>query len=102
MSDPNFVATGFRLWGWFDDADQTEAGYEPPHDAPCPYCFVPINRDDVRTHNLMWKAREYAKRSYFYRTHRTCDDAAKVRGVVNGSAESMDGRILDAIAKTGD
>jgi hypothetical protein len=96
MSDPNFVPTGFRLWGWFDDASQKDkASYEPPHDAPCPYCFAPITADDMRTHSLMW-AEGYANRSYFYRSHRTCDDAAKARG------KSADGKILDAIAKVGD
>ena len=95
-TDPDFVTTGFRLWGWFDDPNQTDGTYEPPHDAPCPYCFAPMTADDVRTHNLMEASSSYAKRSYFFRTHRTCDNDAEKRG------EDITGRILDAIAKAGD
>lgn len=98
MIDPNFIATGFRLWGWFDDADQTDGSYEPPHDAPCPYCLAPITAADVRTTNLMWASDAYAQRSYFYRMHRTCSDKARA----DGKPDEMDGRILDAIAKAGD
>ena len=87
----------FRLWGWFDEAGQTEATYDPPHDAPCPYCLAPITPIDVRTHSIMYQDAAYAKRSYFYRTHRTCAQDARVRG-----DESMDGRIFDAIEKAGD
>ena len=88
------MVQSLRLWGWFDDPGQKEASYDPPHDAPCPYCLAPLIPGDVRTHSLMWAGPLYAKRSYFYRTHRTCDDA----GVSGG----MDGRILDAIQKSGD
>ena len=86
-----------RLWGWFDDSDQREPSYDPPHDAPCPYCFAPITDDDVRTHSIMAAGPSYAKRSYFYRTHRTCDDGAE-----DSMDGRMDGRIIDAIAKAGD
>jgi hypothetical protein len=86
--------SGIKLWGWFDDGTQGTPSYDPPYDAPCPYCFAPIHEDDVRTHSLMMAGPRYAKRSYFYRTHATCDDAS------NG--QSMDGRIFDAIAKAGD
>lgn len=96
--DPNFKRTGFRLWGWFEEAGTDEAVYEPPHDAPCPYCFVPINANDVRTVSLMWQSPQYAKRSYFYRAHRTCANAAAEAG----KPDEMDGRILDAIEKAGD
>lgn len=90
----------FRLWGWFDDPDQKEPTYEPPHDAPCPYCFAPVTADDVRTHSLMWIGPVYAKRSYFYRTHRTCDEADEAPQ--GRDRVDMDGRILDAIMKAGD
>lgn len=83
-----------RLWGWFDEAGQEKPSYDPPHDAPCPYCLVPISEDDVRTHSLMMAGPHYAKRSYFYRTHATCDDTQSDTG--------MDGKIFDAIAKSGD
>jgi hypothetical protein len=82
------------FYGWYDDASQpvSSPSYEPPRDAPCPYCGKPIHADDVRTHSLMY-AGEYAARSYFYRTHRTCDEASQ-----NG----MDDFILDMIKRNGD
>ena len=80
------------IYGWFDDADQTDPTYEPPRDAPCLFCGGPVHAEDVRTHSLL-RPDEYAARSYFYRTHRTCADAGSV---------SMDGFVLDMIARNGD
>lgn len=82
------------FYGWYDDASQPKdsPSFEPPRDAPCLYCGAKIHADDVRTHSLMY-AGEYAARSYFYRTHRTCDDASK---------EGMDGFVLDMIKRNGD
>ena len=81
------------FYGWFDDNVQSPT-YEPPRDAPCPFCGVAINPDDVRTHSLMYIG-QYAARSYFYRTHRTCDEA-------DTSENGMDGFILDMIKRNGD
>ena len=64
------------FYGYCEDPNSNKAEYEPPRDAPCPYCGKPITKDDVRTHSLMYTESSYAKRSYFYRTHRTCDEAA--------------------------
>jgi hypothetical protein len=62
-----------EIYGWFDDA-KDEPAYDPPHDAPCLYCGLPLTSDGVRTHSVM--SMYGAERSYFYRTHRTCDTAA--------------------------
>jgi hypothetical protein len=59
------------FYGWFDDANQTDATYDPPHPTICPLCGTPTTEDDVRTFNIM-PLEGYAKRSYFYRTHKTC------------------------------
>lgn len=83
-----------RLWGWFDDPDQKIASYDPPHDAPCPYCFVPVTPATVRTVAMMMHEGQYAKRSYYYRAHIACIDAE--------ADFTMDGRILDAIEAAGD
>ena len=85
---------GQIFYGWFDDASQRVPSFDPPHDAPCPFCGTKISADDVRTHSLMYQG-EYAPRSYFYRTHRTCDEKAPTQ-------TSMDGFILDMIARNGD
>lgn len=83
---------GNAFYGWFDDSTQTEPTYDPPHDAPCLFCGRPISADDVRTHCLTY-ADQYAARSYFYRTHRSCADSTHT---------AMDGRILDMIIRNGD
>lgn len=86
-----------QFYGFYDDASQPvdQPSYDPPHDAPCPFCGHQITPDDVRTHCLMYTAKTYAKRSYFYRTHRTCAEA-------DPTHTAMDGFILDMIARNGD
>jgi hypothetical protein len=85
---------GNAFYGWYDDADQLTPTYEPPRDAPCPFCGFPVRSDDVRTHSLVY-VKEYAARSYFYRTHRTCAEEDR-------SGVSMDGFILEMIKRKGD
>ncbi len=59
--------TGNIFYGWLDDPAQTEPTYEPPRDAPCPFCGFPVHGEEVSTHSLMYKG-QYAARSYFYRS----------------------------------
>lgn len=80
------------IFGWFDDAGQTVPSHDPPYAAPCLFCGMRIEVDDVRTHSLMYSG-DYAARSYFYRTHRTCADRE--------SHTTMDGIVLDMIARSG-
>ena len=84
------------FYGWYDDASQSsdKPSFDPPHSGPCPFCGVAIRAGDVRTHSLMY-AGQYAARSYFYRTHRTCAEADQT-GV------GMDNFILDMIKRNGD
>jgi len=88
------VLDGNTFYGWFDDADQTEPSYEPPRDAPCLFCGGTIHAEDVRTHTLLYQG-QYAARSYFYRTHRTCAEA-------DATNTAMDGFVLNMIARNGD
>lgn len=83
-----------HFYGWYDDTTQDGPTYDPPHDAPCPFCGAPISAEDVRTHSLMHTG-AYAARSYFYRTHRTCADADK-------TDVGMDGFIFGMIDRNGD
>lgn len=91
------MATSEQIfYGYFEDAAQgAKPEYNPPKDAPCPFCGKPISADDVSTHSLMYASASYAKRAYFYRTHRTCKDA-------DPTHTAMDGFILDMIARNGD
>lgn len=84
------------FYGYFENSKPwVRPEYEPPHDAPCPYCGKPIHAEDVRTHSLIYQGQSYAKRSYFYRTHKSCDEK-------DGGVTMMDGFILDMIARNGD
>ena len=69
---------GNLIYGWFDDAAQISPTHEPARDAPCLYCGCEIGPDDVRTHSLVYRG-EYAARSYFYRTHRTCAESDRTK-----------------------
>jgi hypothetical protein len=80
-----------QIYGWFDDPDQSAPSYEPPRDAPCLFCGHPVRPEDVRTHSLIVPS-DYAARSYFYRTHRTCAEGGG----------SKDGIVLDMIAHNRD
>lgn len=85
---------GNRIYGWFDDPDQEAPTYEPPRDATCLFCGSAVHADDVRTHNLMYRG-EYAARSYFYYTHKSCAES-------DPSHTAMDGVVLNMIARNGD
>lgn len=62
-----------QFYGWYDDASQgvRSPTYDPPHTGPCLYCGCAISGKDIRTHSMMF-ASGYARRSYFYRTHKSC------------------------------
>ena len=86
-----------QFYGWYDDATQAAGNptYDPPHDGPCGFCGKAIEPDDVRTHSIMYLSPSYAKRAYFYRTHRTCAERDK-------SGIGMDDFIFEMIARNGD
>lgn len=69
-----------NLYGWFDGTNHAPT-YDPPHDAPCPYCGEALRVNNVRTHShvsendFVNKDKGHA-RCYFFRTHITCDNAA--------------------------
>ncbi len=60
-----------KMYGWFSSPDQEVPDYDPPRNAPCPHCGEPLHEGDVRTHSFA--NIDGGNRSYFYRTHKTCD-----------------------------
>lgn len=78
-----------ETYGWFDDAS-SEIAYDPPHNAPCLYCGLRLTPGNIRTHSVM--SQFGAERSYFYRTHRTCDD-----GATESQKQAIMGGVLDRI-----
>lgn len=88
------------FYGYYEDATPgAKPEYEPMAVEPFPPClFCGARIDDphdVRTHSLMYSSPSYAKRSYFYRTHRTCAEKDQTH-------TAMDDFILDMIARNGD
>lgn len=98
------------FYGYFESNEpDAQPEYDPPHDAPCPFCGRPVTADDVRTHSILYTdgfsakddgeivavQKAYAARCYFYRTHRTCSET-------DPTHTAMDGFILDMIARNGD
>jgi hypothetical protein len=86
------------FYGYFENAQDKAPAHEPPRDCPCLYCGKPVTAQDVRSHNLMFSSRTYAQRSYFYWTHRTCDEAHGPSHKDGGP----DHIILEMIARNGD
>jgi len=64
------------VYGWYDNAEQpkNQPSYDPGFYVPCLYCGEPLTDDNVRTHSF--SAMTDGSKSYYYRTHRTCDEQA--------------------------
>lgn len=86
------------LYGFFEGMGDVPE-YTPPRDAPCLYCGKPVHAADVRTHSLIYASKSYAQRSYFYRTHASCDEK---HGPAHVLPNGTDHIILDMIARNGD
>jgi hypothetical protein len=86
-----------KIYGWFDDSSQTEATYDPPHNAPCLICGDPVRDDDVRTISMMNMPETRPERSYFYRVHRTCHEPLS-----DVEKTEIDAVVWDAIAHNAD
>lgn len=83
------------FYGYFESTEPgAKPEYDPPRNAPCPFCGKPIIPNDVQTPSLMYAGESYAKRSYFYRQHKSC--AEKFAPL------NMDDFILEMIARNGD
>ena len=91
--------SGNDLYGWYDSPDQPldQPTYDPPRDAPCPYCGNPLTDDDVRTHSIMAADVATPRRSSFWRTHRTCDENAS-----DGQKQSIFDGVLYRIENDGE
>lgn len=90
------TATIERIYGWYDRADQAieQPTYNPDCYGPCLFCDKPMTDEDMRTHSIMPIG---ATRSYFYRTHRTCHEAAP-----DDQRNATDSVVFDSIAHNGD
>jgi len=61
-----------EIFGWFDTPSQDKPTYDPGLEAICPFCLLMLERPVV-TLSLM---KDGDNKSYFYRAHKHCYDAA--------------------------
>lgn len=61
-------------YGWFDAADQETPTFDPGLTVPCPLCGVALSERERITESFLVLARR--ERSYFFRAHRACWNAA--------------------------
>jgi len=64
------IQYGNGMIGFFDNAEQSDPTYDPPHNAPCVVCGEPVCHP-MKTISLMWQDGADNK-SYFYRSHKAC------------------------------
>ena len=85
-----------RIYGWYERSDQPidQPTYNPAFPGVCLFCGGLTSEEDVRTHSLM---AVNARRSFFYRTHRTCHESAN-----DEARNAIDGVVIDSIDHNGD
>lgn len=76
------------IFGYFERPDQTKPTYDPGLDALCPHCLKKLEAP-VRTMSLMLPG---DNRSFFYRTHRACDENATPEQVMEIESSLIDTR----------
>lgn len=76
------------IFGYYERADQTTPTYDPGMDALCPHCLKQLERP-VRTMSLLLPG---DNRSFFYRTHKECDERATPEQVMEIESSIIDTR----------
>lgn len=79
-----------KLYGYFDDPEQTEPVFDPGLDVFCPVCYQKLTgfRQIVTISLLV----EGDNRSYFYRVHKGCH-----MNLDEAQQSNLDGLIIDAV-----
>lgn len=80
------------IYGYFDDALQTQPAFDPGLNVACPICGMDLDPVDLRTISL---AVPKDARSYFYRVHRSCHEP-----LTETERTRIDGLLIDAIYST--
>lgn len=84
------------IFGWLDEPGQEVATHDPGIEHHCPICGEQLSMENVHTISFMpYDHITYeAKRSWFYRIHRTCKDPEKEAAIeawVVGAAKFLFG-----------
>jgi len=80
-----------HLIGFFDDAAQAKATYDPGLEVPCIVCYKPLS-PPMTTISVM--PQELREKSLFYRAHKSCYD-----GLSEAEQEQIDGSVIDTFMK---
>lgn len=75
------------IFGYYDDEAQERPTYDPKLSALCPHCLTQLALP-VRTTSLMIPGDE---RSFFYRSHKACDE-----GATPAAIEQIEGALIDS------
>lgn len=88
-----------KVYGYYDRPDQPmeQPTINPDVRGPCLFCGEPMTAENIRTHSMMAMPETGPERSYFYRTHRTCHEAAD-----NKQRVQIDDVVWDSIRHHGD
>ena len=79
------------IYGYYDDATQTDPTYDPGLGADCPVCHLSLTPPIV-TISLMVPG---DSRSYFYRLHRYCQNT-----LTREQETDIDSVIVDAVVRS--
>lgn len=79
--------------GWFDSPEQETPVFDPGLSVGCPCCGRPLHEQPRKTISLMPVG---GHRSYFFRAHKTCWDAADEATQIRIESEIIDADVLGA------
>lgn len=77
-----------NIFGYFDNEYQTDPAADPGLSVPCPFCGKPLTHPMVTTSLMV----PDDTRSYFYRAHKPCLEAADPEQIM-----AVDSLIIDAV-----
>lgn len=82
------------MYGYFDNASQTEPADDPGLGIVCPYCKKPLSDGPVVTASFL---AVQSKRSYFYRMHKICRNSAPASLIQQYETLGMSGAVTPEV-----
>ena len=79
-----------KIFGYYDSPEQIKPAFDPGLVVSCPFCLAKLELP-VKTISLM---AENDDRSYFYRAHKNCYEAAS-----EISIQEIEGSLIDSIPR---
>lgn len=79
--------TAVSIFGYFAGPHSPKPDYDPGMDVTCPFCLRPLSTP-VKTVSLMAPKSD---RSFFYRSHKRCYEAAEPKDICDVESSVIDG-----------